>query len=540
MNRRTFFILDNFDSFVYNLVDEFRGGGNDVQVYRNSVPAEKIFAKMTRAQNPILVISPGPGTPDEAGCLLRLIALCHRKFPIIGICLGHQAICRFYGGTIGAAPEAVHGKSSLVEHSGDGPFADMPSPLPFARYHSLVATKVPETLEVIAHFKKIPMAVMNRADRVIGFQFHPESVMSPRGSDLLRRAVAFVSREDRRGNVRAALETLYGGKKLSAEQTKELFSEIIRGNVEPVTLASALTALKLDGETPEEITGAAEALIAAARAFPRPDYAFCDIVGTGGDGFGTINISTTAALVASACGVKVAKHGNRSVSSKSGSSDLLDALGVKTAIPPAAARECLDRFGFCFLLAPLYHSGMRFAMPVRQTLGTRTIFNVLGPLINPARPTFSLVGVYAPALVRPIAEALRRLGCRRATVIHGNGLDEFSVSGKTLAAELLPDGEIRESEFSPEDLGLRTFPQESLRGGNPEENRRITENILRGNGTPAQNAAIAANVAPLLRMNGNAATLREGAEIALDMLASGKAWERAQEIVAFTRELAAR
>ena len=213
---------------------------------------------------------------------------------------------------------------------------------------------------------------------------------------------------------------------------------------------------------------------------------------------------------------------------------------MKTAIPPAAARECLDRFGFCFLLAPLYHSGMRFAMPVRQTLGTRTIFNVLGPLINPARPTFSLVGVYAPALVRPIAEALRRLGCRRATVIHGNGLDEFSVSGKTLAAELLPDGEIRESEFSPEDLGLRTFPQESLRGGNPEENRRITENILRGNGTPAQNAAIAANVAPLLRMNGNAATLREGAEIALDMLASGKAWERAQEIVAFTRELAAR
>lgn len=540
MTNPTVFLLDNFDSFTYNLVDEFRSRDCEVLVYRNSVPAPTIFEKMTQAQsagkNPILVISPGPGTPDEAGCLLELIGLCRGKFPIVGICLGHQAICQFYGGTIGQAPEILHGKSSLIEHNGEGPFAGMPSPMPFARYHSLIATKVPDKLEIIARYKSIPMAVMNRADRVIGYQFHPESVMSPRGSELLRRTFDFLLNGDNRASVRDILAELYSGKNLSSAQTKQLFSEIIRGNVEPNVLAAALTAMKVSGETPEEITGAAEALIANARAFPRPDYAFCDIVGTGGDGVGTINISTTAAFVAAACGVKVAKHGNRSVSSKSGASDMLNALGLKTTISPTKARECLDRFGFCFLLAPLYHSGMRFAGPVRSALKTRTIFNVLGPLINPARPTFTLIGVYSPTLLRTVAEVLRRLGYTRAMVVHGSGLDEVTLSGTTQVAELAADGSIREYEISPETFGLPTFPLESVLGGDPEENRRITESILRGNGAEAHNAAVAANVAPLLYMNGNAATLREGTQIALEKIASGQAWTLAQQIISFTLE----
>lgn len=539
MSKHTIFVLDNFDSFTYNLVDELRGLGEDVSIYRNSIPAAKIFEKMTAAENPVLVISPGPGTPSEAGCLLDLLGLCRGKIPIVGICLGHQAICQFYGGTVGASPEIMHGKSSLIEHTGAGPFAGLPSPLPFARYHSLIATKVPASLEVIASFNGMPMAVMNRTDRVVGFQFHPESIMSPRGSELLRRTIDFISQEERRGDVHGVLGELFQGKKISAARTKELFSEIIRGNVDPATLAAALTAMKLGGETPEEITGAAEALLAAARPFPTPDYTFCDIVGTGGDGVGTINISTTAAFVAATCGVKVAKHGNRSVSSKSGASDLLNALGVKTTIPPEVARKCLDRFGFCFLFAPLYHSGMRFAAPVRQALKTRTIFNVLGPLINPARPSFMLLGVYSPELVRTVAEALKRLGCKRAMVVHGNGLDEISISGKTVVAELRADGSIEEFTLTPETFGLQTFPQESVLGGTPEENRVITENILRGTGTPAHNAAIAANAAPLLYMNGNVKTLAEGAKLALETLASGKAWTLAESVAAFTRDNAA-
>lgn len=208
------------------------------------------------------------------------------------------------------------------------------------------------------------------------------------------------------------LNTLYQGQSLTRDAARDAFGQVVRGEVDPIVLASLLTALKIKGETPEEIAGAAEALLAEARDFPRPDYAFCDIVGTGGDGLNTINVSTTSALVAAACGLKVAKHGNRSVSSKSGSSDLLDKMGIKLDMSPAQARRCLDELGVCFLFAPQYHAGVRHAMPVRQALKTRTLFNVLGPLINPARPSFQLMGVYAPELVGPIAKTLLALGLK--------------------------------------------------------------------------------------------------------------------------------
>ena len=200
---------------------------------------------------------------------------------------------------------------------------------------------------------------------------------------------------------------------------------------------------------------------------------FCDIVGTGGDGLNTINVSTTSALVAAACGLKVAKHGNRSVSSKSGSSDLLDKMGIKLDMSPAQARRCLDELGICFLFAPQYHAGVRHAMPVRQALKTRTLFNVLGPLINPARPTYQLMGVYAPELVRPIAETLLALGLKTGMVVHGAGLDEIAIHGPTQVAQIR-DGEIREFLLTPADFGLETYPVSAIQGGEPEENRAIT------------------------------------------------------------------
>jgi anthranilate phosphoribosyltransferase len=186
-------------------------------------------------------------------------------------------------------------------------------------------------------------------------------------------------------------DKLYAQKALTQDESHVLFDAIIKGDVDPILLSAVLTALKIKGETPAEIAGAASALLANAKAFPSPEYDFADIVGTGGDGANTINISTTAAFVAAACGVKVAKHGNRGVSSKSGSSDLLDKFGINLAMTPENARGALDELGVCFLFAPEYHSGVRHAMPVRQTLKTRTIFNVLGPLINPARPKIELM-----------------------------------------------------------------------------------------------------------------------------------------------------
>ncbi len=330
-----------------------------------------------------------------------------------------------------------------------------------------------------------------------------------------------------------SLEKLYRRENLSREATQALFEVLLRGEMDPIILSSLLTALKVKGESPSEIAGAASALLAAAKPFPRPDYPFCDIVGTGGDGLHTINVSTLAALTGACCGIKVAKHGNRSVSSKTGSSDLLAQLGVKLEMSPVVARRCLDELNVCFIFAPEYHSGFRHAMPVRNTLKTRTIFNVLGPLINPARPTYQLMGVYNEALVTPIAETLLQLGLTRGMVVHGSGLDEIAIHGATQVAELR-NGVIQHSRLTPADFGLQEYPLEAIRGGEPAENRQISEAILAGQGTDAQNSVIAINLAPLLWMGGRVDNLREGAELAIATLKSGMALERVRRLAALS------
>ncbi|WP_421282752.1 aminodeoxychorismate/anthranilate synthase component II [Aeromonas veronii] len=191
------FLLDNFDSFTYNLVDQFRSLGYPVRIYRNSLPASRIMSEIAASEgDAVLVLSPGPGAPHEAGCLIDLIKLARGQVPILGICLGHQALCEAYGGTVGAAGEIVHGKRSLIEHNGHGAFAGLPSPLPVARYHSLVATYVPEELTVIAHYQGMPMAIEQQDERVLGFQFHPESIMTSEGARLLTQALAHITRPE--------------------------------------------------------------------------------------------------------------------------------------------------------------------------------------------------------------------------------------------------------------------------------------------------------------------------------------------------------
>ncbi len=319
------------------------------------------------------------------------------------------------------------------------------------------------------------------------------------------------------------LEQLYQGNVISREESEQLFSAIVTGEMDPVSLGAALIAMKVRGEKPAEIAGAATALLANARPFPRPDYPFADIVGTGGDGSNSINISTASAFVAAACGLKVAKHGNRSVSSKSGSSDLLATFGINLDMSPENARQALDEQNVCFLFAPQYHSGFRYAMPVRKQLQTRTLFNVLGPLINPARPPLALIGVYSPDLIQPVAETLKVLGYRRAAVVHGGGMDEIAIHAPTRVAELR-DGEITRYEISPPDFGLDFHDKESLAGGTPEENRDILRQLLQGKGHPAHEQAIAANVAMLMKLFGNE-DLRKNAEQAIAVIRSGRAYE---------------
>ncbi|NGZ13500.1 anthranilate phosphoribosyltransferase [Vibrio aestuarianus] len=324
------------------------------------------------------------------------------------------------------------------------------------------------------------------------------------------------------------INKLYAQQSLSQAESQQLFDVIIRGELDPILMAAVLTALKIKGETPQEIAGAAKALLANASPFPRPDYDFADIVGTGGDGSNTFNISTTAAFVAAGCGVKVAKHGNRGVSSKSGSSDLLDSFGINLAMSAEDTRKAIDDLGVAFLFAPQYHGGVRYAMPVRQTMKTRTIFNILGPLINPARPNIELMGVYSKELVRPIAETMLQMGLKRAAVVHGSGLDEVAIHGETLVAEIR-DGEIIEYTLRPEDFGVDSYPLEAIKGGEPAENRTIITNLLTGKGTPAQLAAVAVNVALLLRLFGQE-NLKANTEQAITVMNSGKAYELVQQL----------
>jgi len=334
------------------------------------------------------------------------------------------------------------------------------------------------------------------------------------------------------------LEQLYLGQSLTLAQSKQIFGDIVQGNVDPLVLSSLLTALKIKGETPDEIAGAALALKEVALPFPSPDYPFLDSCGTGGDGSNTINISTASAFVAAACGVKVAKHGNRSVSSKSGSADLLEALGIKLDMSPEQSRQCLDDYNLCFLFAVQYHQGVRFAVPVRKALGTRTIFNVLGPIINPASPKTQLMGVYDAALIEPIAKTLQLVGVKHALVVNGSGLDEFAIHGPTDVAEL-KDGEIQRYTVTTQDLGIEQYPLDSLEGGDAVHNAKLITALLKGEGAIAHQTAVAVNVAATLYLAGKASTLKEGVTIAMDSIASGAPFRIVQQLADASRQFGA-
>lgn len=296
------------------------------------------------------------------------------------------------------------------------------------------------------------------------------------------------------------LESLYANTDLSQADSHSIFNALMKGELDQITITALFIALKMKGESIEEIAGAASAMIDNARHFPTPDYAFSDIVGTGGDGQNTINISSSAALVAAACGVKVAKHGNKSVSSKSGSSDLYAGFGLNLMMAPDTARKCLDETNFCFLAAPNYHSGVAHVMPVRGTLATRTIFNILGPLANPARPTHGVYGVYSQDLLDVYAEVLASLGHTHALVVHGSGLDEITLHDKT-DARLVTSSGIEKLTLMPLDFGANTFDISALKGGEPAQNKAFTEAALSGKGEIAHMQAIAVNAAALMWVN---------------------------------------
>lgn len=330
-------------------------------------------------------------------------------------------------------------------------------------------------------------------------------------------------------NIQPFIDKVANGQSLSAQEAAEAFEILMSGEASAVQIAGLLMAMRVRGETVPEITGAARTMRAKARPVKAPSDAI-DIVGTGGDAKGTYNISTCTALVVGAAGVPVAKHGNRSISSKSGSADVLEALGVNITIEPELVSKCIQEAGVGFMFAQTHHSAMKHVMPARKELATRTIFNILGPLTNPAGTKNQVIGVYARDWIVPLAEVMKNLGSHHVWVVHGSdGMDELTTTGPTFVAEL-KNGEVSSHIVTPEEAGLELAQPDDLLGGDAEENAAAIKDVLSGQSGAFRNIVLL-NTAAGLIVAGKAGSLREGAELAADTIDTGKAAETLEKLV---------
>jgi len=335
--------------------------------------------------------------------------------------------------------------------------------------------------------------------------------------------------------IQQSIQRLLDGRDLDREGAREAMSAIVDGDATPAQIGGFLVALRMKGETVEEIVGCAEALRERVRRVSPARSDLVDTAGTGGDGGRTFNISTAAALVAAAAGAGVAKHGNRAVSSASGSADVLEALGFEIELEPPTVERSIDELGFGFIFAPAYHPAMRHAAPVRRELGVRTVFNLLGPLTNPAGARAQVIGVYAPERARPLAEALLRLGTSRALVVHGaGGIDELSPTGPSLVCEVR-EGAVHEWTLDPLEAGIPSCDPDELAGGSPAENAEAIRRVFAGE-PGGRRSAVALNAAAALVVAGAVADLRDGVALAVEALDSGAAGERLERLVAFSRQ----
>jgi anthranilate phosphoribosyltransferase len=334
-------------------------------------------------------------------------------------------------------------------------------------------------------------------------------------------------------NIREAIDKLVNRIDLLETDTVDVMNQIMTGEATPLQVASFLTALRMKGETVAEITGAARVMREKAHRVNVDGKTVLDTCGTGGDQKGTFNISTTSAFVVAGAGVNVAKHGNRSVSSQSGSADVLGALGVKVDAPKERVEECIAKIGIGFLFAPLLHEAMKYAMEARRDIGIRTIFNLLGPLTNPAMATHQLIGIYSGELVSTIANVLKNLGSARAMVVHGlEGLDEISLCGPTKVAELR-DGQVKEYILDPEQVGLRRCAMADLHGGSAEQSAIIVRGVLSGDQGPARDVVLL-NSGAALYVSGSAATIQDGIKLAAESIDTGKAQRKLEQLVELT------
>ncbi|MCX8007381.1 MAG: anthranilate phosphoribosyltransferase [Coriobacteriia bacterium] len=559
-------VIDNYDSFTYNLVQLLAALGAEVEVRRNDeVTADEAFAMGPAG----VVVSPGPGTPEEAGVSAEVVRAAEAAgVPVLGVCLGHQVIAALHGASVVRAPQPVHGKTDEIVHDGAGLFAGVPNPMTATRYHSLAVdpTSVTADLEVTARNRDgIVMGLTVRGKPVFGVQFHPESVLTPDGAAIIAnflricgeipgeepgsaapQAVSAAGGAVRSSEATARITTVPGaigristGGSLTEEEAEAVMGAIMDGEATPAQIAALVVGMRMKGETADEIAGFARAM--RRRAAPvRPAIpGVLDTCGTGGDGLHTFNISTATAFVVAGAGVPVAKHGNRAVSSSAGSADVLEALGVNLDLDPRAMARCIEECGVGFLFAPALHASMRHAAGPRREIGIRTVFNILGPLTNPAGAARQLLGVYDARLAPVLAEVAGRLGAERVLVVHGHpGMDEVSASGPTLVAEFDVDaGGVRTYQIEPEQAGIARSTLSDVVGGDVQENAAILRRVLEGEKGPRRDIVLL-NAGAALMAAGVASDLADGVERARQSIDSGRAAESLGRLVAVSSRLA--
>jgi len=526
-------LIDNYDSFTYNIYQYLSIMNYSVNVKRN----DEITIQEIEKLNPErIIISPGPSRPENAGISNRVIEHFKDKIPILGICLGNECIGYVFGAKIVKASKIYHGKTSEIIHDGKGIFKGIKNGFIAARYHSLVIDKstLPQELEISALSEDGDiMGVRHKKYNIEGLQFHPESIATEYGFELFKN---FLENNVKIPSIVNCIKKIKSGEELSEYEAIKVMEEMSEGQATPIQISSLLTALSIKGESVNEITGFAKVMREKVKRVNKPkNKKIIDTCGTGGDGANTFNISTISSFVSCGAGVTIAKHGNRSVTSKCGSADLLEALGININTDEKKASQFLDEVGFAFMFAPLFHNSIKNVVPVRREIGIRTIFNIIGPLTNPANADFHIIGVYEKKLVNIISRVLINLGIKRAMVVHGSdGLDEITLTGITYIDEIKNDW-VYSYEFDPKLYGFKYCSTSDVIGGDINTNKTIALDILNGKKCPQRDIVVLNSAAAIYLVN-DGINFKEAIKIAEDSIDSGKALNKLNQLIELTNE----
>ncbi|WP_177388570.1 anthranilate phosphoribosyltransferase [uncultured Campylobacter sp.] len=524
-------MIDNYDSFVFNIYQYILElSDEEVRYFRN----DEITLQQVRELAPShIILSPGPNHPKDSGVCLEILRA-DLDVPILGVCLGHQAIGYAAGAEIKQLEVPLHGKSSAIEIFSDGVlFSGLPRKFEVMRYHSLYVDEatLPREFEILAKSENdgIIMAMKHRSKPVFGIQFHPESFFTQYGKKIIENFINYgkkiILKEKLVVNFAPFMLKLQKGFPLDSDDYAVICKALYEQDYDIVQLAGLLVLISEKSLYPSSLTALVRSILKYSITYDDPSPMF-DIVGTGGDRLKTINISTTVAFIAASFGVRVAKHGNRAITSRSGSSDALDALGVPLLSDLAQIRALLDRTGLAFFHAPFFHKITAEVKEVRNRLKIGTVFNIMGPLLNPNLSLSNqIVGNYLEEVNGLIAETLMILGRKHALVVHGmDGMDEISLCDETLIHEV-KDGKILEYRVSPEQFGFKRAFHGDIEGGDGEANAKTLKQILKGELGGPKFDIVVLNAMFALYCADVVASPAEAKPLILEAIGSGKTWE---------------